>query len=322
MPGTFKDFVWYLIFIAIIKTEFIIANMNRNYKQLLDKYLEYFPCVAIVGPRQCGKSYFLGSLPEGWKRFDMERAADRRQVEVDPDLFFRLNPRQVAIDESQELPQIFTALRVAIDSDRATKGRFIVTGSSSPDLVKSISESLAGRVGIIEMAPFSLAEAFEKPVSGFYRLLTGEMGFDSIDTLLESSIDVRDVHAYWFSGGYPEPWISKDAGFSEAWQENYFKSYLYRDIAALFPRLNKDRFRIFIQMLAGLTGKVINYADVSRALDISQPAAKDYFDIAHGTFFWRQLRPFDKKSVRRIVRHPKGIIRDSGLLHHLLSLMT
>ena len=252
----------------------------------------------------------------------MERGADRKQVEVDPDLFFRLNPGQVSLDEAQELPQIFPALRVAIDADREVKGRFVITGSSSPDLIKNISESLAGRVGIIEMAPFSLDEAFERPVSRFYRLFTGELKPSAIESLAEASIDVKNVHTYWLRGGYPEPWVSGDAGFVEAWQENYFKSYFYRDIAGLFPKLNKERFRLFIKMLAGLSGRVINNADIARALDLSQPTIKDYFEIAHGTFFWRQIRPFDRKSVRRIVRHPKGIIRDSGLLHHLLKIDT
>jgi predicted AAA+ superfamily ATPase len=292
--------------------------MERNYIQLLDKYLSFFPCVAIIGPRQCGKTYFARSALPDWRHLDLERDADKVQVESDPDLFLRLNTSNVVIDEAQELPGLFPALRVAIDSDRDKTGRFVITGSSSPALIGGISESLAGRVGIIEMSPFSMSEAFGLQPGPLYDLIRG-----LIPSIKEGDIPVgrpddRQIHRYWLQGGYPEPWVRNDEGFREAWLENYFRTYIYRDVARLFPRLNAEKFRLFIRMIAGLSGKVINYADISRALDVSQPTVKDYFQVADGTFFWRQIRAFDKKSVRRMVRHPKGIIRDSGLHNHLL----
>jgi uncharacterized protein len=114
--------------------------------------LELFPCVALFGVRQCGKTTLLEQLDSNWQRFDLE------VISRDPDLFLRLHPHRVAIDEAQLLPSIFPALRVAIDAERAKVGRFIITGSSSPNLVNAIAESLAGRVAIIEMAPFTFGE--------------------------------------------------------------------------------------------------------------------------------------------------------------------
>jgi uncharacterized protein len=139
--------------------------MERSYERLLNTYLTVFPCVALIGVRQCGKTTLLETLPEGWKRFDLERRADLDLVSRDPDMFLRLNPRQTAIDEVQVLPDLFPALRVAIDDHRTEKGRYVITGSSSPALLRSISESLAGRVGVIEMAPLSWEEITKSDVA-------------------------------------------------------------------------------------------------------------------------------------------------------------
>jgi predicted AAA+ superfamily ATPase len=100
--------------------------------------------------------------------------------------------------------------------------------------------------------------------------------------------------------------------------EQYVLHYIQRDIARLFPGLNQNRFRLFIQLLAGLSGTIINYSDVSRSLGVSVPTVQDYFNIAHGSFLWRSLPAFEKKSLKRLVKHPKGYMRDTGLLHHFL----
>ncbi|SPD75772.1 ATPase (AAA+ superfamily)-like (fragment) [uncultured Desulfobacterium sp.] len=107
--------------------------MKRSYEKLLKSYLATFPCVALIGVRQCGKTTLLETLPEGWKHFDLERRADLALASRDPDMFLRLNPRQVAIDEVQVMPELFPALRVAIDEHRLERGRFVITGSSSPE---------------------------------------------------------------------------------------------------------------------------------------------------------------------------------------------
>jgi len=134
--------------------------MKRADEKLLRSHLEGFPCVALIGVRQCGKTTMLGTLPAGWSRYDLERRADYQVVSRDPDTFFRLNPRHIAIDEAQLLPGIYSALRVAIDERRSERGRFVITGSSSPDLLRPVSESLAGRVAVIEMAPWAAVYPF------------------------------------------------------------------------------------------------------------------------------------------------------------------
>jgi predicted AAA+ superfamily ATPase len=294
--------------------------MKRSYASLLDAYLKTFPCVALLGVRQCGKTTLLQTLPAGWRHFDLERRADHTVISRDPDAFFRLNPRQVALDEVQVLPVVFPALRVAIDERRAEKGRFVITGSSSPVLLRSVSESLAGRVGIIEMAPFSWEEVTETTGrDSFLRRLQDRRARPAhLIEGLESRGELARAYEFWFRGGFPEPWLNPTDEFRTRWVEQYIQTYLFRDVKRLFPGLDDVRFRRFLEMLGGLSGRILNCAEVARALGVSQPTARDYFDIAQGTFLWRAVPAYTRDVVKRVVKHPRGYLRDSGLLHALL----
>ena len=293
--------------------------MKRHAFPLLQELLGLFPCVALLGVRQCGKTTLLRELPPDWRRFDMEKLADHEAIARDPDLFLRLNPNHVAIDESQLLPTLFPALRVAIDNDRESRGRFVITGSSSPELLAAIAESLAGRVAIIDMGPFSLAEAYELPPSPVLAMLAGRAAANDLANV-PARLSLGQVTDYWLHGGYPEPWIKNSQRFRKLWLQNYLQTYLDRDLPRLFPGLDRQKFRLFVQMLAQLSGSIINYSDVARALGVSQPTARDYFHIAHGSFVWRHLPAYEKNAAKRVVKHPKGYLRDSGLLHFLLHL--
>ena len=298
-----------------------MQGMRRACEPLLSEYLDAFPCVAVVGPRQCGKTTLAGSLPADWRRFDLERTSDRDLVARDPDLFFRLHPRRVVIDEAQLLPELFPALRVAIDADRSSAGRFVITGSSSPALLRQVSETLAGRIATIELAAFSWSEVHPSPGSpSFAELLADRSATAERFLTLKPRGDIGDVHDYWLRGGYPEPWLKPAARFRATWMSQYIKTYVERDIGRLFPGLDQDRFRLFLQYLASLSGTIINNADVARGLGVSPPTVRDYFEIAHGTFLWRRLPPYVKQATKRLVKHAKGHMRDSGLLHRLLHL--
>ncbi len=126
------------------------------------------------------------------------------------------------------------------------------------------------------------------------------------------------MHKFWFRGGYPEPWVKGTERFRTIWMDQYVHTYLYRDVGRLFPGLDQNRFRLFLQLLGGLSGTIVNHAETARALGVSQPTARDYFEIAHGTFVWRRIPSYEKNATKRIVKHSKGYLRDSGLLHHLL----
>ncbi|MDP2370816.1 ATP-binding protein [Rhodoferax sp.] len=292
--------------------------LPRHVQTHLQTLLAHFPCVVLTGVRQCGKTTLLGSLAGDWQRFDMENAADRAQVLADPDLFLRLHADKLLIDEAQLAPPLFAALRVAIDRDRSRKGRFLLSGSSSPELVKQISESLAGRVARIEMAPLSLSEAWQLPPSRLYPLLAEGAEITDIQAAAAARLSATQVRDYWFQGGYPEPWLNPDETFRSLWARHYIDAYLLRDIGALFPTLNRDRFRQFIALLSQLSGSILNNADIARTLGISEPTVRDWLRIAHDTFLWRHVPAWDRSAAKQLVKHPKGYLRDSGLLHRLL----
>lgn len=298
---------------------FILQGMKRHYSKLISELLGFFPCLAITGIRQSGKTTLLHRLPPEWRIFDLEKADDFDLISRDPDLFLRLNPQHTAIDECQLLPELFPALRVAVDAARNQSGRFVVTGSSSLTLLKSISESLAGRVAILEVAPFSLAEAYAKPASLFYDYIVEQSPLADFLSL-ESRLTLQEQYNFWLRGGFPDPWLRNNARYSKMWMQNYIKTYIERDIRPLFPSLNHQKYRLFIQMLSHFSGTIINYAEAARVLGVSQPTARDYFQIAHGTFLWRHIPAYEKNAGKRIVKHPKGHIRDSGLLHFMLHL--
>ncbi len=290
----------------------------RHIQFHLQTLLSHFPCVVLTGVRQSGKTTLLNALPGEWRRFDMENSTDRQQLLSDPDLFFRLHADKVVIDEAQLAPPLFSALRVAIDRDRSRKGRFLLSGSSSPGLVTQISESLAGRVAYLEMSPLSLAEAWQLPPSRFYSMLSGGAAIADIQADLAARPTLRQVRDYWFQGGYPEPWLSDDEAFRSLWYRHYIDAYLLRDIGALFPNLNRDRYRQFIALLSQHSGNIINNADMARTLGVSEPTIRDWLNIAHDTFLWRHIPAWDRSVAKQLVKHPKGFLRDSGLLHRLL----
>lgn len=292
--------------------------ISRHAQAYLELLLSHFPCVAVTGVRQCGKTTLLSALPEGWLHLDMENGTDRRQVLDDPDLFLRLHPERIAIDEAQLAPALFPALRVAIDRQREGKGRFLLTGSSSPALAERISESLAGRVATVELSPLSLAEAWQLPPSPLFPLLAAGATPQRVVEAAEPRLEIGQVWEYWLAGGYPEPWLSGDPQFRRLWQRNYIDAYLMRDIGALFPNLNRDRYRQFILVLAQSSGSILNNAEIARTLGVSEPTVRDWLRIAHGTYLWRHLPAWDRSPHKQLVKHPKGYLRDSGLLHRLL----
>jgi predicted AAA+ superfamily ATPase len=300
-----------------------MQGMKRQYQELVAEYLRYFPCVVIVGARQAGKSTLINLVAGDRELFDLEARADYDQIANDPDLFLRLNDKPIAIDESQLLPSLFPALRVAIDKDRNSRGKYLLSGSSSPELLTSISESLAGRVGIIEIGPLSYSETRLVNTPDLLQLFDAnrEVG-DIFEQWSSSSLATQEdaIANYWFYGGYPEPWLHDDGRFREVWTEQYLKTYVERDVARLFPNLNTVRFRRFVELLAGCSGTIINYSNIAGILDVSQPTARDYFNIAHGTFLWRTIPAYSKNTRKRVTKHPRGYLRDTGLLHHILQI--
>lgn len=298
--------------------------LNRNLFAKTAKLLEYFPVVAIIGVRQCGKTTLAKQLRPDWRYLDLENPDDYDLVTSDFTFFFQQNPQKLILDEAQLAPDLFKVLRGVIDKNRKVKNRFILTGSSSSELLGNISESLAGRIAIVELGTLKTNEIFQKPLSPFYQIFQKKLKQADLSFLksLSPKLDHKQIKQAFFKGGYPEPLISQKKETYKFWMESYFKTYFNRDIRSLFPKLDLVKYRRFLSMLTSLSGTIVNKAELARSIEIDESTAKNYLEIAHGSFVWRNYLSYEKNKMRSVIKMPKGGFRDSGLLHHLAKIST
>jgi len=288
----------------------------------IDRLLEMFPVVAVIGPRQCGKSTLVKALKPDWKYYDLDRPDDYHLISGDPLGFFGRQREKTIIDEAQQFPELFKVLRGVIDQDRKAAGRYLLTGSSSPEIIKGLSESLAGRMATVELWPFKAVEFYEKPLPPVYGLLTADKPDLKALSCLESTLAMDQIYNHWLLGGYPEPRIKgrETPEFHGLWMDEYFSNYMRRDIQRLFPRINTHNFRLFIQTLSFHSGKIINQSNIARALEVSSVTSREYMEILHNTFIWRNLQSYERNPLKKIQKMPRGFFRDQGVLHHLLKI--
>jgi len=263
----------------------------RTVESTLERLRTEFPVVLVTGPRQCGKSTLVRAARPRWRHFDLERPSDLAQVEADIEGFLSEHDRDVVIDEAQRLPGLFPALRHAVDRT-GRRGRYLLTGSASPALTRSVSESLAGRVGMLELTPFRAGE------------LAGSAG----------------ARERWFWGGYPPVHARREARAKAAWLDAYVATYLERDLPALGVRLPTSRLRALWTMLTHVHGNLVNVSDLARSLGVSSHTIAGDLDVLEHTFMVRRLPPYFANVQKRLTKSPKVYIRDSGLLHFLAGL--
>ncbi|MBI4249846.1 MAG: ATP-binding protein [Elusimicrobia bacterium] len=251
-----------------------------------------FPVVTVIGPRQCGKTTLVrGELPK-WRCLDLEKPRDWNILTADPEGFFADNPKQVIIDESQRYPPLFPFLRHVVDLDRRP-GRFVLTGSAQPSMIRQAGESLAGRVGILELTPFTAQELAARPAWLAQR---------------------------WFWGGFPPLYQLRTAAAKREWLESYITTFLSQDLPGLGVTVAPARLRRFWSMAAHLHGQILSLSELARAMDLSYHTIAHYLDILEGAFVIRRLKPYHANVGKRLVKSPKLYIRDTGILHCLLGL--
>ncbi|MEM7589211.1 MAG: ATP-binding protein [Myxococcota bacterium] len=297
-----------------------MTGLRRHMESKIARLLKQFPVVCVVGARQCGKTTLARRVQPDWTYVDLEDPATSERVQHDARFFLQQFPRQVILDEVQGHPHLFQALRGAIDEQRSEKGRYILTGSSSPELLRHTAESLAGRVAIVHMGTLKASELASQPLSPFYQLFANKLDADILLQANPPALSLTQVQQAWFRGGYPEPVLAQDEDFYRQWMDNYQRTYLERDIPKLFPHLNHLTYRRFLTMLSHLSGTIVNKRNLARALEVSEGAVRGYLEIAAGTFLWRGLPSFEGSGLRSVVKMPKGHLCDTGLLHFLLQL--
>ncbi len=263
---------------------------------LLRRRLEQFPAVALLGPRQVGKTTLALQLAATTPSLylDLEASADLARIS-EPSLFLQRHAdKLVILDEVQRLPGLFAELRGLIDAGRRqgqANGRFLLLGSASVELIRQSSESLAGRIAFLELG-------------GLHAL---ELGADALDKL-------------WIRGGFPGSTLAATDGDSAEWRRQFIRTYLERDIPQLGPRLPAETLRRFWTMLAHGQGSLPNAAELGRSLGVDGKTVGRYLDLLVDLLLVRRLPPLLANVGKRLVRSPKVLVRDSGLVHTLLGL--
>jgi predicted AAA+ superfamily ATPase len=245
----------------------------------------------LLGPRQCGKTTLARTLAEDAQAtiFDLERAADRAKLQ-NAELVLGSLAGLVVLDEVQRLPELFTLLRPLVDRPKS-KTKFLLLGSASPELVKGVSESLAGRAGFVDLGGLEL----------------GDVGAEKQDPL-------------WLRGGLPRSFLARDDTASLDWRQDFIRTFLERDMPQLGISIPSATLLRFWTMVAHYHGQIWNGAELARALALSEKTVRTYLDLLTGAFVLRQLPPWFENLGKRQYRAPKVYVRDSGLLHALLGI--
>ncbi len=258
--------------------------------------LSFQPSVAIIGPRQVGKTTFVKQLqhklPQPSIYFDLERSSDLSKFQHDRLAFLETMQEQtVILDEIQRLPEIFPDIRSLIDQNRVP-ARFILLGSASFVLLKNTSESLTGRISYFEMTP----------------LLFRELAPNS------------DYAKHWFWGGFPSAYLAPTFEQQQKWFEDFVRSYLERDLPQLGLSASPIQLRRLMMMIASIQGNLLNQTMLANSLGIRTNLVGTYLDYFEQSFLIRRIQPYFTNIGKRLTKSPKIYIRDSGLVHHFLSI--
>jgi predicted AAA+ superfamily ATPase len=283
-----------------MKIRIDIPNFHGRMRPMIDRpfYLKQLstavqrsPVTALLGPRQVGKTTLAHMFGRNQKAvyFDLESQPDIQRLQ-NPELVLGSLKGVVVLDEIQRMPELFNVLRVLVDR-QDDQARFLILGSASPDIVKNVSETLAGRVEFIELS-----------------------GFDLLET------DADSVNKLWLRGGFPRSFLAKSDEDSMAWREGFITTFLERDIPQLGITIPPLAMRRFWTMLAHYHGQTWNASELARSMGLTDKTVRSYLDVLTGTFVVRQLQPWYENIGKRQVKAPKIYLRDSGILHGLLNL--
>lgn len=267
----------------------------RKATETILQWANFFPAIALVGPRQVGKTSLVRHLELVLNRpslyLDLENPADLAKLDQ-PSLF--LDPfadHTVILDEVQKAPHLFPELRGIIDRDRKP-GRFILLGSASPDLIRDSSETLAGRIGFYELPPFTWEEVRE----------------------------LGDLNRHWVRGGFPDSFLAPEESLSRLWRQQFIQTYLERDLPTLGLGANPNLTSRLWRMCAHITGSTLNLEKFAGSLGLHGTTVKRYLDFFEAAYLIRRLPPYFSNLKKRLVKSPKLYLRDTGILHQLLGI--
>lgn len=265
---------------------------RKEYLEQVKSAFEVHPVVALLGPRQCGKTTIARAYAKeenvpGKNYFDLEEFSAQQRLESAQLTLGELEDL-IIIDEVQMVPELFKTLRVLVDNPDLNQ-RYLILGSASRDLINQSSETLAGRIEYIEVHPFSLFE-------------------------------IEDLKKFWLCGGFPKSFLAESIEKSNKWRKSYIRTYLERDIPNLGFNIPPQMLHRFWMMLAHYHGNIFNASEIGNSLTIAGNTVRRYLDILTGTFMVRELLPWFENISKRQVKSPKIYFRDSGIYHSLLNI--
>jgi hypothetical protein len=268
----------------------------RNLFPLVLERLNQFPAVALLGPRQVGKTTLALQIAEQQQAVYLDLEAPQERIKLqDPILYFKLHTdKLIILDEVHRFPELFNVLRGWIDAGKREglkNGRFLLLGSASPELLRQSGESLAGRIAYLELQAFNLME----------------VGTNALNPL-------------WLRGGFPDSFSAPTDAQSMIWRQQFLRTYLERDIPQFSPRLPTETIRRLMVMLAHLQGGLFNASELGRSLGIDNKTVSRYIDLLTDLLLLRRLEPYHINIGKRLVKSPKIYLRDSGIVHSLLGI--
>lgn len=275
--------------------------IERRLEAEIHERLQNSPAVALLGPRQVGKTTLAFALSKHLPSvyLDLENRTDLAKVQ-DIEAFHRANrDKLIILDEVQRLPEVFAPIRGLIDAERRKgnhSGQFLFLGSASIDLLRQSGESLAGRISYIELFPIDALEYLQAP--------------DDLDRL----------NALWLRGGFPESLLARDDANSLRWRQDFIRTYLERDVPQLGPRVPAETLERLWMMLAHAQGTNLNASKLAGALDVSNVTIGRYVDLLVALLLVRKLPPYTRNIKKRLVKSPRVYVRDSGITHALLNI--
>jgi uncharacterized protein len=268
---------------------------RERYKTVLDR-LVLFPAVALLGPRQVGKTTLAEDIAGDRESvyLDLESPSDRSKLTDTARYLEEHEEKLVVLDEVHRVPELFQTLRGLIDKGRRRghkTGRFLLLGSASMDLLRQTGESLAGRIAYVDLPPLGVLE-----------------------------VNSNEKEKLWVRGGFPDSFLAETDEHSMTWRDNFIKTYLERDIPDLGPRIPSETLHRFWTMLAHCQGSVLNSAQLARSLAVDGKTIARYLDLMVDLLLVRRLQPFHANVKKRLVKSPKVYVRDSGVVHALLNI--
>lgn len=269
--------------------------LKRTIEKKLIMLLEHFPAVAILGPRQAGKTTLVKEIRKQLNKesiyLDLENPADSGALEHPVEFLNSVSNKTVIIDEIQRQPELFPILRSIIDANRVNS-RFILLGSASPQLLFLSNETLAGRIVYLELTPFEHTEIHQ----------------------------LSDFRNHWLRGGFPDPFLMQDQRIRKEWFKSFISAYIERDLRLLGLSTSPTNLQRLLQMISAIQGGMLNSSSLSNSLGISSPSVSNVISFFERSFIVRLLQPWYSNIGKRLVKSPKIYIRDSGIVNYLLNI--